>query len=359
MEAISRTEAELDCLPEDKPFILTDSGRQIFFETPDPEEMDIEDVAWGLARESRFGGQTRRDRLMYSAGQHSVYSSWLSPSRFARQALLHETSEGLGMKDVPAPLKSLLPGYKDIEQLQMNTAAQRFGFAWPMAPEVKQIDLVLRSTEKRDLMTHGHRIWSRNLPDPLPFIIVPWPEQATVRAFLGRWAMLQTGRCEVEAELEFQKPLLPLEVRADLIPTVLPDHPFWPAIGYTDERTAEFVRGCTGSLLCPISLTPLTPEQPRLFHLLDVLSCIRLLIGPTGMQGVRRVMGHLLDFDPYEPGDFALSHLQEPARVELFKQHPHLEAIAAGLEEDASPGKLESILVEHGPLITICRARNN
>jgi hypothetical protein len=56
-------------------------GRQFWPLDPLPEDVHIEDVAYGLSRISRFGGHTIGEP--YSVAQHSVLVSRALPDRLA------------------------------------------------------------------------------------------------------------------------------------------------------------------------------------------------------------------------------------------------------------------------------------
>lgn len=367
-DLLPAVEAAIGCVPLDTPFQLTNAGHVIAYQNPDPEQISIEDVALGLSREPRFGGQTREDQRLYSVGQHSVYASWLAPSPLTLQALCHECSEGLGMKDVPAPLKSLLHSYKPIERAVMYAAARRLGFAWPMADGVKDIDLVLRATERRDLMRHGERIWSRNLPDPLPFTIVPWDEFTTRRAFLSRWAAITRGACEGESELERLRPQFGAECDR-LFPTVLPDHPGWPALACPPATGLPALFQRAG---CYLHFTALTAEHPRLFHTLDVMAVLApsAVLPPAGHERIRVLLGHLYNFPPTRPGAFVIDNLMEAAGRDLMHQLPHFEELrdilAREMRDDLTEREgdgltdetrqaIADFIVRHGPLVTVRR----
>ena len=92
--------------------ILTRSGRHLDFQNPDPAEIAIEDIAVALSRECRFSGQTQE---FYSVAQHSVRTSRIVLEAFALEALLHDATEAF-IKDLPSPLKGMLPEYSRIER---------------------------------------------------------------------------------------------------------------------------------------------------------------------------------------------------------------------------------------------------
>ena len=111
------------------------------------EDIDIQDIATGLANECRFNGQIDN---FYSVAQHSVYTSYLVAPEFALEALLHDASEAY-VKDLPSPLKKLLPEYKLIEL--------RVELPENMSDEVHFADLMMLATEKRDLDIDADSNW--------------------------------------------------------------------------------------------------------------------------------------------------------------------------------------------------------
>lgn len=92
--------------------INTISGCEINYLVPSKSTLTIKDIAAGLSKESRFAGQTS---TFYSVAQHSVLVMALAPAELSMAALLHDASEAF-MKDIPSPLKTLLPDYKRIEK---------------------------------------------------------------------------------------------------------------------------------------------------------------------------------------------------------------------------------------------------
>jgi uncharacterized protein len=109
------------------------SGRRLDLLEPSPLDIEIEDIAHGLARVARWNGQTRGAHA-FSVAQHSVLVerlvSELSPrlTREARlMALLHDASEYV-VGDLISPFKAAIGfSYKDLEHKLQAAIHLRFG----------------------------------------------------------------------------------------------------------------------------------------------------------------------------------------------------------------------------------------
>lgn len=117
--------------------IRTHSGRYFDPFNPDPALIEIEDIAIGLSRIPRFAGHTKR---FYSVLSHSISVWAMVPKEHHMAALLHDASEAY-IFDMPSPIKSRLPDYKKLEFGLMSAIAEKFGFQYPLHPEVAAADL--------------------------------------------------------------------------------------------------------------------------------------------------------------------------------------------------------------------------
>lgn len=172
----------------DDGWIQTASGRAFFPLTPEPADLDLFDIASGLSRQCRYGGQLGRLEF-YSVAEHSVLLSHAVPPELAAWALLHDASEAY-LCDVPRPIKGALGlAYAAAEERLMRAVAQRFDLPWPMPEELKQYDTRILQNERRALWPNTPpRPWSTDQHGPpLPGITVAgWlPYQARSR-FLAR-----------------------------------------------------------------------------------------------------------------------------------------------------------------------------
>ncbi|MEQ5274693.1 HD family hydrolase [Proteus terrae] len=128
-------------------YIATATNKHFYYLDVRIEDIDIQDIASGLANECRFNGQIDN---FYSVAQHSVYVSYLVAPEYALEALLHDASEAY-VKDLPSPLKKLLPEYKEIEKSIDAVIRQKYNLPPVMSGAVHLADLMMLATEKRDL----------------------------------------------------------------------------------------------------------------------------------------------------------------------------------------------------------------
>ncbi len=115
------------------------SGRRLDLLNPSPLDIEIEDIAHGLARVARWNGQTKGDHA-FSVAQHCVLveeiATHLDPDlgRAARlAALLHDAPEYV-IGDMISPFKAALGlDYKAFEKRLMAAIHMRFGLP-PQSP---------------------------------------------------------------------------------------------------------------------------------------------------------------------------------------------------------------------------------
>jgi len=119
------------------------SGRRLDLLDPSPLDIEIEDIAHGLARVARWNGQTKGEHA-FSVAQHSVLVEhfvselWPTTSPADRLgALLHDAPEYV-IGDMISPFKTALGvDYRQFEA-RLDTAIRlRFGLTPSMADEVK------------------------------------------------------------------------------------------------------------------------------------------------------------------------------------------------------------------------------
>ncbi len=121
------------------------SGRRLDLLDPSPMDIEIEDIAHGLARVARWNGQTTGGHA-FSVAQHSVVVeeivAHIQPDlapRWRLAALLHDASEYV-IGDMISPFKSALGyDYKLFEERLENAIHTRFGLPAKTPPDVKTL----------------------------------------------------------------------------------------------------------------------------------------------------------------------------------------------------------------------------
>ena len=121
------------------------SGRRLDLLNPSPLDIEIEDIAHGLARVARWNGQTRGAHA-FSVAQRSVQVerlvSELSPrlTREARlMALLHDAPEYV-VGDLISPFKSAVGiNYKALEERLQAAVHLRFALPAQVPPTLKTL----------------------------------------------------------------------------------------------------------------------------------------------------------------------------------------------------------------------------
>jgi len=137
------------------------SGRRLDLLDPSPLDIEIEDIAHGLARVARWNGQTMGDHA-FSVAQHcllveAIYDHTLKAATKAqrRAALLHDAAEYV-IGDMISPFKAALGvDYKAFELRLMAAIHVRFGLPAKideaLEVEIKQADKVAAYLEATQL----------------------------------------------------------------------------------------------------------------------------------------------------------------------------------------------------------------
>ncbi len=132
--------------------IRTNSGLYLDVINPTPDMINIKDIVHALSFQCRFGGHLDR---FYSVAEHSLNCYYLNDNRsIDLEVLMHDASEAY-LLDMPRPIKQNLPDYKILEDRLMKVIAEKYGFAYPMSKEVKDIDNLLLQIEWDTLMLKG------------------------------------------------------------------------------------------------------------------------------------------------------------------------------------------------------------
>jgi hypothetical protein len=120
------------------------SGAMFDYGDPDSCPVHIDDIAFALSNVCRFSGHLPR---FYSVAQHAVNVSRIVAKGHEYDGLMHDTAEAF-TNDIPTPLKFALPIFKELETRIEASMSRRFGFRFPLSPEVKLADAQMLQLEK-------------------------------------------------------------------------------------------------------------------------------------------------------------------------------------------------------------------
>ena len=141
------------------------SGRRLDLLDPSPLDIEIEDIAHGLARVARWNGQTKGANA-FSVAQHCVLVEAIFSHKregAAKQdqlaCLLHDAAEYV-IGDMISPFKAALGGdYKTIEKRLMAAVHLRFGLPVKLdailTDEIKRADQIAAYLEATQLAGFG------------------------------------------------------------------------------------------------------------------------------------------------------------------------------------------------------------
>jgi 5'-deoxynucleotidase YfbR-like HD superfamily hydrolase len=120
------------------------SGRRLDLLDPTPMDVEIEDIAHGLAFVARWNGQTMGD-FAYSVAEHSLLVEQIftvmnpkAPVKWQLTALLHDAPEYV-IGDMISPVKAAVgPGYETLDDRLMAAIHMRFGLPAQVPPAIKK-----------------------------------------------------------------------------------------------------------------------------------------------------------------------------------------------------------------------------
>ncbi|ABI65089.1 HD domain-containing protein [Maricaulis maris] len=187
------------------------SGRRLDLLDPSPFDVEIEDIAHGLARVARWNGQTSGDHA-FSVAEHSVVVleilDFLYPGiedKWRVAALLHDASEYV-IGDMISPFKAALGvNYRAFEDRLEAAIQLRFGLPPKLPVEVKRkikrADVICAYFEATQIAGFSHdesvKFFGRP-PAGLEIAIKPLPVKQAQILFLDRFeavlASFEAGR---------------------------------------------------------------------------------------------------------------------------------------------------------------------
>lgn len=186
------------------------SGRRLDLLDPSPLDIEIEDIAHGLARVARWNGQTHGDHI-FSVAQHTLLTEEIarrrngaSDRRLALALLLHDAPEYV-IGDMISPFKVVIGGaYKAVEHRLLEAIHLRFGLPRELPAEIvaiiKAADRGAAFLEATSLAGFS-AAEARRLFGPRPALTIaverdyltPWPADTAKLRFLQYFNSLNAG----------------------------------------------------------------------------------------------------------------------------------------------------------------------
>ncbi len=184
------------------------SGRRLDLIDPSPLDIEIADIAHGLARVARWNGQTSGAHI-FSVAQHTLLVETVMRAHTPRiddrlrlAALLHDAPEYV-IGDMISPFKAVLGGdYKVVELRLLAAIHIRFGLPAKLNPDItaqiKQADRGAAYLEATMLAgfseAEARRLFGRDpgLPQSVrDDYLTPWSAAKAEKRFLARFNALQ------------------------------------------------------------------------------------------------------------------------------------------------------------------------
>jgi 5'-deoxynucleotidase YfbR-like HD superfamily hydrolase len=183
------------------------SGRRLDLLDPSPLDVEIADIAHGLARVARWNGQTDGPNI-FSVAQHTLLvdalarTRWPGLDRRAQLAiLLHDAPEYV-IGDMISPFKAVIgDAYKAVEARLLAAIHIRFGLPARISAEVERM---VKTADRGAAYLEATRLAgfgpaeARRFFGPPPRLtgaierdyLTPWPAATAEKRFLERFAAL-------------------------------------------------------------------------------------------------------------------------------------------------------------------------
>ena len=188
------------------------SGRRLDLLDPSPLDVEISDIAHGLARVARWNGQTSGDHA-FSVAQHSLVVEEIfrrcnkATADELQMALLHDAPEYV-IGDMISPFKSVVGGgYKSVEKRLEEAVHRRFGLpahaSRELKDQIKKADRIAAYFEATELAgftpEEARKFFGQPRGITLDMLMMsPLPAIEAQRLFLNRFAAIETQRVETK-----------------------------------------------------------------------------------------------------------------------------------------------------------------
>ncbi len=152
------------------------SGRRLDLLDPSPMDIELEDIAHGLARVARWNGQTTGDHAL-SVAQHSLLVEQIAaelradlPNRWRLAALIHDAPEYV-VGDLITPFKAAVGlNYRELEDRLLQAVHIRFGLPGELP---KTITALIKRADKMAAYLEATQLAGFSEPEARRFFTVP------------------------------------------------------------------------------------------------------------------------------------------------------------------------------------------
>ncbi len=183
------------------------SGRRLDLLDPSPLDIEMEDIAHGLARVARWNGQTAGAHI-YSVAQHCLLVEALARARVPRldrsrrlAVLLHDAPEYV-IGDMISPFKAVIgDAYKAVERRLLTAIHLRFGLPAQSSPET---EVLIKAADRQAAYLEATRLAGFEAAEARRFFgrppvfsaalerdyLKPWPAEAAQARYQERFKKL-------------------------------------------------------------------------------------------------------------------------------------------------------------------------
>jgi uncharacterized protein len=183
------------------------SGRRLDLLDPSPFDIEIEDIAHGLARVARWNGQTIGAHI-FSVAQHTLLVDAIArrqigtvDHRLALAVLLHDAPEFV-IGDMITPFKAVIgDAYKAVEQRLQAAIHLRFGLPPELPADVRRL---VKAADKGAAFLEATQLAGFATDEALGFfgprpvlpaalerdLLTPWPAETAEKKYLAHFNKL-------------------------------------------------------------------------------------------------------------------------------------------------------------------------
>lgn len=183
------------------------SGRRLDLLDPSPLDIEIEDIAHGLARVARWNGQTLGEHI-FSVAQHTLLVEAIARHRLGHidrrlglSLLLHDAPEYV-IGDIITPFKAVIgDSYKSTEKRLLTAIHMRFGLPAELPSEIVAL---IKAADRSAAYLEATKLAGFSLREaehffgPVPHLpaalerdyITPWPVPVAEKRFLEQFSSL-------------------------------------------------------------------------------------------------------------------------------------------------------------------------